>query len=145
MVPNVVCSQYREPCTQQHSITSEKTGVLSVTTSRTSNFILYTRYDSLWHCGDFGRTTCQQIDGTKPGVAGSGEGVLANFFNSLLHKKTGTGSPAPKMSGDDCEIFHQSEKNSSVMGHGEFKLHNFCCETNVSGYCNILLNEVKLS
>jgi hypothetical protein len=43
-------------------------------------------------------------------VAGSGEGVLANFFNSLLHKKTGTGSPAPKMSGDDCEIFHQSEK-----------------------------------
>jgi len=37
-------------------------------------------------------------------VAGSGEGVLANFFNSLLHKKTGAGSPAPKMSGDDSEI-----------------------------------------
>jgi len=42
----------------------------------------------------------KKIDGTKPGVAGSGEGVLANFFNSLLHKKTGTGSQAPKMSGD---------------------------------------------
>lgn len=47
---------------------------------------------------------CQQIDGSKPGVTGSGEGVLANFFNSLLHKKTGTGTPAPKMSGDDCGI-----------------------------------------
>ncbi|XP_069678594.1 cytoplasmic dynein 1 light intermediate chain 2 isoform X3 [Periplaneta americana] len=40
----------------------------------------------------------KKIDGSKPGVAGSGEGVLANFFNSLLHKKTGAGSPAPKMS-----------------------------------------------
>ncbi|RZF33181.1 hypothetical protein LSTR_LSTR004867 [Laodelphax striatellus] len=29
------------------------------------------------------------MDPTKPGAAGSGEGVLANFFNSLLHKKTG--------------------------------------------------------
>lgn len=42
----------------------------------------------------------KKIDGSKPGVTGSGEGVLANFFNSLLHKKTGTGSPAPKMSAD---------------------------------------------
>jgi hypothetical protein len=37
-------------------------------------------------------------------VTGSGEGVLANFFNSLLHKKTGTGSPAPKISGDNYGI-----------------------------------------
>lgn len=37
-----------------------------------------------------------QIDTNKPGGAGSGEGVLANFFNSLLHKKTGAGSPMPK-------------------------------------------------
>ena len=107
MVTNVVCLQYWEPCTQQHSITSKKTGALSITTARTSNFRLCTRCDSLWHCAEFGCTTCQQIDGTKPGVAGSGEGVLANFFNSLLHKKTGTGSPAPKMSGDVCEIFNE--------------------------------------
>lgn len=43
------------------------------------------------------------MDGTKPGAAGSGEGVLANFFNSLLNKKTGTSpgstSPATKSSG----------------------------------------------
>ncbi|KAJ9574697.1 hypothetical protein L9F63_008132, partial [Diploptera punctata] len=32
----------------------------------------------------------------KPGVPGGGEGVLANFFNSLLHKKTGAGSTTPK-------------------------------------------------
>ncbi|KAG8223260.1 hypothetical protein J437_LFUL001537 [Ladona fulva] len=36
----------------------------------------------------------KKIDGTKVGVPGSGEGVLANFFNSLLSKKTG--SPIPK-------------------------------------------------
>jgi hypothetical protein len=107
MVPYIVFSQYWEPCTQQHSITSKKAVVLSITTSGTSNFRLYTRYESLWHCAEFDCTSCQQIDGTKPGVAGSGEGVLANFFNSLLHKKTGTGSPAPKVSGNDCEIFNK--------------------------------------
>ncbi|XP_046398402.1 cytoplasmic dynein 1 light intermediate chain 2 isoform X1 [Ischnura elegans] len=36
----------------------------------------------------------KKIDGNKVGVPGSGEGVLANFFNSLLSKKTG--SPIPK-------------------------------------------------
>lgn len=36
------------------------------------------------------------MDASKPGAAGSGEGVLANFFNSLLNKKTGAGSPMPK-------------------------------------------------
>lgn len=41
-----------------------------------------------------------QIDGAKPGVPGGGEGVLANFFNSLLHKKTGPGTPTtPKSPG----------------------------------------------
>ncbi|XP_063239700.1 cytoplasmic dynein 1 light intermediate chain 2 [Bacillus rossius redtenbacheri] len=35
----------------------------------------------------------KKIDGAKPGVGGSGEGVLANFFNSLLNKKTGAGAP----------------------------------------------------
>ncbi|KAF4518037.1 hypothetical protein B566_EDAN009270 [Ephemera danica] len=34
----------------------------------------------------------KKMDG-KPGAAASGEGVLANFFNSLLHKKTGSPSP----------------------------------------------------
>jgi len=36
---------------------------------------------------------CQQIESMKPGGAANNEGVLANFFNSLLHKKTGTPSP----------------------------------------------------
>ena len=46
-----------------------------------------------------------QMDTTKPGAAGSaGEGVLANFFNSLLHKKTGSpaGSPGVKTSSKYC-------------------------------------------
>lgn len=34
----------------------------------------------------------KKIDGAK-GAAGSGEGVLANFFNSLLYKKTGNSNP----------------------------------------------------
>ncbi|KAK3932583.1 Cytoplasmic dynein 1 light intermediate chain 2 [Frankliniella fusca] len=34
----------------------------------------------------------KKIDGAK-GAVGSGEGVLANFFNSLLYKKTGTSNP----------------------------------------------------
>ncbi|XP_034252337.1 cytoplasmic dynein 1 light intermediate chain 2 isoform X1 [Thrips palmi] len=34
----------------------------------------------------------KKLDGTKPGAAG-GEGVLANFFNSLLYKKTGNNNP----------------------------------------------------
>ncbi|XP_039280055.1 cytoplasmic dynein 1 light intermediate chain 2 isoform X2 [Nilaparvata lugens] len=42
------------------------------------------------------------MDPTKPGAAGSGEGVLANFFNSLLHKKTGAaGSPSSLKSPND--------------------------------------------
>lgn len=48
-------------------------------------------------------------DGTKPGTAGSGEGVLANFFNSLLNKKTGTSpgstSPATKSLGKTGYIY----------------------------------------
>nr|CAD7255984.1 unnamed protein product [Timema shepardi] len=36
----------------------------------------------------------KKIDTTKPGGPGSGEGVLANFFNSLLHKKTGGTTPS---------------------------------------------------
>nr|CAD7596407.1 unnamed protein product [Timema genevievae] len=36
----------------------------------------------------------KKIDSTKPGGPGSGEGVLANFFNSLLHKKTGGTTPS---------------------------------------------------
>ena len=36
----------------------------------------------------------QQIEATKPGAAGANEGVLANFFNALLSKKTGT-TPSP--------------------------------------------------
>lgn len=139
MVPNVMCSQYWQPCTQQHSITSEKTGVRSVTTSRTSSFRLYTGCNSLRYCAEFGCTTFQQIDGTKPGVAGSGEGVLANFFNSLLHKKTGTGSPAPKMSGDDCEIA------ILLLDMVNSNCTTFSCEINVSCDCNMWLNDVKLS
>ncbi|XP_049815129.1 cytoplasmic dynein 1 light intermediate chain 2 isoform X1 [Schistocerca nitens] len=38
----------------------------------------------------------KKIDSTKPSVTGSGEGVLANFFNSLLYKKTGGGPQTPK-------------------------------------------------
>ena len=36
------------------------------------------------------------MDGTKPSPGGGpgSEGVLANFFNSLLSKKTGTPTPA---------------------------------------------------
>ncbi|KAJ8866124.1 hypothetical protein PR048_033648 [Dryococelus australis] len=44
-----------------------------------------------------------KIDGTKPGVGGTGEGVLANFFNSLLNKKSGAGTPLkspPDLSND---------------------------------------------
>lgn len=34
-----------------------------------------------------------QVEGGKPGAgAGTSEGVLANFFNSLLNKKSGTGA-----------------------------------------------------
>ena len=33
-----------------------------------------------------------QIDSTKPGVTNANEGVLANFFNALLSKKTSTGA-----------------------------------------------------
>ncbi|XP_042224102.1 cytoplasmic dynein 1 light intermediate chain 2-like isoform X2 [Homarus americanus] len=35
------------------------------------------------------------IESTKPGVTQASEGVLANFFNSLLSKKTGTNAPSP--------------------------------------------------
>ncbi|XP_075212905.1 dynein light intermediate chain [Lycorma delicatula] len=43
----------------------------------------------------------KKIDTTKPGAAGTGEGVLANFFNSLLYKKTGAaGSPSLKSPND---------------------------------------------
>lgn len=45
------------------------------------------------------------MDTTKPMAAGSaGEGVLANFFNSLLHKKTGspTTNPGAKTSSKYC-------------------------------------------
>lgn len=45
----------------------------------------------------------KKMDTTKPGAAGSaGEGVLANFFNSLLHKKTGSpaANPGAKTSND---------------------------------------------
>lgn len=35
-----------------------------------------------------------KVEGGKPGAgAGTSEGVLANFFNSLLNKKSGTGAP----------------------------------------------------
>jgi len=35
----------------------------------------------------------QQVEGGKPGAGGAAsEGVLANFFNSLLNKKSGTGA-----------------------------------------------------
>ncbi|KAK8731451.1 hypothetical protein OTU49_007612 [Cherax quadricarinatus] len=37
----------------------------------------------------------KKIESTKPGVTGANEGVLANFFNSLLNKKAGTNSPSP--------------------------------------------------
>lgn len=34
-----------------------------------------------------------QVEGAKPGPGGAAsEGVLANFFNSLLNKKSGTGA-----------------------------------------------------
>ena len=35
-----------------------------------------------------------QLDGGKPGAGSTSEGVLANFFSSLLSKKTG-GTAAP--------------------------------------------------
>ena len=60
----------------------------------------------------------QSTDLGKPGVGGPGsstsEGVLANFFNSLLSKKTAGGQPGSpgspgtqlKAAGpDDCEYF----------------------------------------
>ena len=35
----------------------------------------------------------RQVEGGKPGTGGAAsEGVLANFFNSLLNKKSGTGA-----------------------------------------------------
>lgn len=40
-----------------------------------------------------------QIDAAKQTSGANTEGVLANFFNSLLHKKTGAGSPAVKPTG----------------------------------------------
>ena len=43
-------------------------------------------------------TPIKKLDGTKPGTPGN-EGVLANFFNSLLSKKTGqAGGPSPGQS-----------------------------------------------
>ncbi|XP_067001575.1 cytoplasmic dynein 1 light intermediate chain 2 isoform X2 [Anabrus simplex] len=50
----------------------------------------------------------KKMDGTKPGVAGSGEGVLANFFNSLLYKKTGAGSATQKPTDTPSERPHTS-------------------------------------
>lgn len=41
------------------------------------------------------RVVLAQIETNKPGGPGPSEGVLANFFNSLLSKKTATNSPAP--------------------------------------------------
>lgn len=41
-----------------------------------------------------GMQTPKKLDGSKVVNTSGGEGVLANFFNSLLHKKTGAASPA---------------------------------------------------
>ncbi|XP_054283012.1 cytoplasmic dynein 1 light intermediate chain 2 isoform X2 [Macrosteles quadrilineatus] len=46
------------------------------------------------------KTGERRMDSTKAGPAASGEGVLANFFNSLLHKKTGAGSQMVKSPND---------------------------------------------
>ncbi|XP_065352686.1 cytoplasmic dynein 1 light intermediate chain 2 isoform X3 [Cloeon dipterum] len=50
--------------------------------------------------GSQGSPKKMQMDGAKVGAAAGGEGVLANFFNSLLHKKTGSPSPG-KVQGMD--------------------------------------------
>ncbi len=34
------------------------------------------------------------MDASKSGISGTSEGVLANFFNSLLKKSSTTGTPA---------------------------------------------------
>nr|XP_018909401.1 PREDICTED: cytoplasmic dynein 1 light intermediate chain 2 isoform X1 [Bemisia tabaci] len=44
----------------------------------------------------------KKIDPNKPGAAAAGEGVLANFFNSLLHKKHG--SPGMNKSQNDYSL-----------------------------------------
>ncbi|KAK7789725.1 hypothetical protein R5R35_007293 [Gryllus longicercus] len=55
----------------------------------------------------------KKIDGSKPGVAGGGEGVLANFFNSLLYKKTGASSQSPKSA--DSSMSTHSPVDKAVM------------------------------
>ncbi|EEB13641.1 Cytoplasmic dynein 1 light intermediate chain, putative [Pediculus humanus corporis] len=43
-------------------------------------------------------------DGIKPGIPGSGEGVLANFFNSLLNKKSPGNVPGAIKTGTDATV-----------------------------------------
>lgn len=40
----------------------------------------------------------------KPGIPGSGEGVLANFFNSLLNKKSPGNLPSAIKGGGDATV-----------------------------------------
>ena len=50
------------------------------------------------------------MDAGKPGA--TNEGVLANFFNSLLSKKTGTGSPGSPASpkpGQYCIVYRNQQ------------------------------------
>ena len=56
-----------------------------------------------------------------PGGANTSEGVLANFFNSLLHKKTGqgmAGSPGAQIKtqgvNDDCKYSTERHLSDSV-------------------------------
>jgi len=42
----------------------------------------------------------KKMDGTKGGITGTSEGVLANFFNSLLKKSSTTTPPTPLQSAD---------------------------------------------
>ena len=47
-----------------------------------------------------------QLDASKAGPGTTNEGVLANFFNSLLSKKTGASPGGPKGTGNTCnDIF----------------------------------------
>lgn len=66
-----------------------------------------------------------QIETNKPGGQGPSEGVLANFFNSLLSKKTATNSPPPgaiKANGECMQTWRHGKADIFVSPLSYFSL-----------------------
>ena len=53
------------------------------------------------------------MDPTKTGITGTSEGVLANFFNSLLKKSSSTASPTGMLQAGGISIWHLCLKNEA--------------------------------